>query len=178
MATALPVVESIAQVLLGRLKTISVANGYHQDIARVMRPTRLGGYSPADRLLVLLHGDRTRDVDNMAEFESITWLQQFHVMGFRAPSDNDPTPIDTLINLLQCDIETALCVDVRSLTDSPPPENQAWWLLADQGAGQLATSMWLDNPQQIQNDDGSIAGVLVSVVVQYTVSKTDPTVVM
>ena len=59
--TGFPVVELIAQTVAARVANVQTANGFRQDVAAVVRPVRLGGYSPCNFLAVLIQDDPTRD---------------------------------------------------------------------------------------------------------------------
>jgi len=150
----IPIVEQIAQALVARLETVSVAGGYETDVARVARPTKTGGYPLEDRLVVLLQDDPAEDADLEGAGSLKAWVQPFRILCFVLPSDTETTPVDTRINTLRADVEKAVRVDPT--------------------LGGLATDAVIRAPEGWTVRDTAFEGVTVNVDVHYRTAEDDP----
>lgn len=140
-----PVVEQIAQSIRTAVDAIAWAS--------CVRPTRLGGYTPVDGLVVLEQDDPDPD-DEGAPHAHKQWRQTFALSLFVVPSDTSTDPVDTTINTRRADIEKAL------------RENAQW--------SGLAIDTRILAPQGFQADDGSFEGVAVMAEVTYRHLEDDP----
>lgn len=154
-----PVIEQIAQKLKARLETITVANGYNQTVCSVVRPTRTGGFSPSDKLIVLQQGDGVRDEENdyAGNPNAIAWMQPFIVQLYVRPSDRDITPVDTIINVFAADAIKAI----------GSPNNWHTW-------DGLAFNTFIRDPQSFAESQGEHEGVELQIDVNYRVNENDP----
>jgi hypothetical protein len=165
MSLIYPVEERIALQIAFRVAQVSKVNGYQVDLAGVVRPKKLGGYTPQDRLAVLVQEDPDPDLTNAMPAEAEVRVQSFLIALFVAPSDRDATPVDTLTNLLAADVHKAVMTDPN--TDAP------WSWLADD-EGQLAISARFLAPQSFQTKDGSFEGRVLDLSVRYAHVLGDP----
>lgn len=99
-----PIVEQIASALETRLRTISQANGYWDDLADVTRPRRQT-ITPRHRQIIILQSARTPE-DGPCGHDQ--WTQPFQLHLVVRPPDNDNAPVDTHVNRLLADVDKAL----------------------------------------------------------------------
>ena len=159
MATA--VVEQIAVKLQTRIELVTETGGYEVTVVSVIRPKRLGQFSPRDKLVIITQDDPIKN----AEYESSTtrteWIQPFWISCFVVPSDlNQTEAIDTQINALRSAVEKAICT-------SPTAYDWAQW-------DNLAINSTFDNPQIFAPVDGQWEGIALKLDVIYRVTPTDP----
>lgn len=102
-----PVIELCAVAIKTQLATITVANGYLTEVAEVIRPTRMGGYTPKDKQIVMFQGDRHPPEDGEVEGKS-EWVQEFVLSLGLMPTESDTTAADTFVNRFAADVEKAL----------------------------------------------------------------------
>lgn len=145
---AYPIVEQISQAIKAKLETITSTS-----IVEVVRPTREGGYTAQDSIVVLTQDDPTKDSESMNQVQ-ITWIQPYYVDYYAKPSDRSTTPIDTICNQARADIEKALMSD------------KTW--------GGLAMDTVIESPEGFVTPDGAFEGVRVNVSVTYRTLETDP----
>jgi hypothetical protein len=148
-----PLIERIAADLETTLRKVTVSNGYHQDVALVARPTRLGGVALQDRLVLLGQGEPT-EAEAPDGFKA--WLQPWPTLLVSRPSEKDATPADTLVNRFRCDVEKAL--------------------MEDPTRGGLALDTIIEPYENVVNDSGVLEGVVVHAVVFYRHRTGDPAV--
>lgn len=154
----LPISERIADALFERLQLLESGHSVLTPSPQVVRPTRLGGFTPKDRQVVLTQSspERVPELDYPgnppANCYSITFNIRCHVL----PSEKDPTPIDTIVNAMSADV-------VKVITE---PTN--WHTF-----GGLAIDAELEAHENIDGD-GGIDGVNVPVTVFYRTSETNP----
>jgi hypothetical protein len=158
MPPALSILEQIAAAMKTRLETITEGAAYTFTPSSVVRPTRLGGYSPIDKLIILEQPSPEEGPNDLqGNYVRQSWTQDFEVSVFCINSDASTAAIDTTINERRADIETAL--------------------MSDATFGGLAL-----NTSRIQSfnrwitDDGSFEGGTVVFRCEYRVKETDPRV--
>ena len=147
-----PLIERIALNLATTLATVTTANGYHQDVADVIRPTRLADDGLVDRRVLLGQGEPSEAEDSSEAFK--TWLQPFPAVLYVRPSEKDSTPVDTLVNRFRTDVEKAVMVD--------------------QTRGGLALDTLVRAYENVLSEDGALGGVVVHVEVLYRHRVEDP----
>ncbi len=104
-----PIVEQLAVLLVARLESVTIDNGYQADITAVKRPTRYGNFDFEEGVCAVEEGDR---VPLETEAQSTDeWSQTFMITVAHYPDDTSTTPIDTALNLKGADIEKALHSD-------------------------------------------------------------------
>jgi hypothetical protein len=149
-----PVVEEIAQAIKTRLETVTVANGYQQDVT-VVRPTRLGGFVPSDLQIVLTQDDPTLLGDIEGANSMKEWRQRFVANCLVRTSDTNTEPVDTTINTLRADVEKALM------------SSETWW-------DGLATDCRVLASEGFIMADGEYEGVAIPFELDYRTDRDDP----
>lgn len=161
-----PIVEQIAVKLRARLAQITTGNGWDWT-AVVERPTRLGGYVPQDKSVVLFQGQRTRPrepYDRDGSFLGLAWIQTFHVAVFALQSDENTDAIETLVNTRAADVEKAICTPLG--TETTPTLD---WARVDG----LALQAEFGDPQEFP-ETGQYTGTVLAIDVLYRVRETNP----
>lgn len=159
--TVYPVVERTAQVIVSRLAAITVSNGYHQNVAGVVRWTRFPQDSPDDKTLWLLQGDRIRndqEADKGSNFV-VSWDQTWLIVCFISPSDKDTTPQDQLMNWLLADVQ-------KALTNDP-----SWYQFADTSGH---TSIYAEMREASVARSLEGASVTMELMTRYRTYENDP----
>jgi hypothetical protein len=111
---ATPIVEDIAADVKTALELISIANGYEQDLADVVRPTQFGGYVPQHLMVVLQQSGREREEgSDVEQMNGRAWIQRFEIEAYVRVSDTSTTAVDITVNKLTADIEKALMADAQ-----------------------------------------------------------------
>lgn len=152
MATC--ILEQIAAALETVLKGITVANGYTLDVGPVVRRTRVEGFAPEDRAIVLAQEDPEEDGEYEGGGSFRGWVQPFSIYCFRQASEKDLADLDTRINAIRADVEKA----VR----------------ADPTLGALATDTRVRVPDLWALKSAAFEGVTVHVDVHYLTKEDDP----
>lgn len=157
----LSVVELITQELKTRLDMMIDNNTYMIGVVEVIRPTRLGNYTPKDRQIVLTQGDpaRIEELDYQGSPPAIAMTQEYNIRCHLIVDEQETTDIDSLLNLFASDV-------IRAVTQS-----SATWHTFDDNA---IDAQFLA-PQYVSADGGP-DGVNVPLLVTYRVSEYDPTV--
>lgn len=157
-----PIIEQIAVKIKARLAEITTANSYTWN-ADVVRPTRIGGFVPKDKQVVLFQAGRELADTPGTEGSStaVEWWQTFAVAVYAISSDKSTDPIETLINVRHADVEKAL----QTPTDD---ETETDWAKIDGLAlnSEMGTPEWFDYPD--------FSGVAVALRVHYRVKENDP----
>lgn len=158
---ALPVVERIAQKIEGRLALIDTPA--YSFRAVIERRTRIGGFTPADRHIAIIQGQRTKDTAHAVEDSQLgyllAWWQHWGIAVYAIDSDKSTTPVDQTINIRQAEAEKALCV---------PEVVGADWVKFDG----LALSAEFGDPLAFV--DGQFSGALLDLAVLYRHPENDP----
>lgn len=158
LITERPVVALIADVLFARLETLVAAQDEAVPIAEVIRPRRIGGYTPKHRQIVLTRGEAVRntELDCPGNPPAVCWVQTFNIRIAIAPSEKDPTPIELY--------EDALSASVYKAVTLP----SQWHTM-----GGNAIDAAFGDPEQVDGD-GGYEGVNLPLNVTYRVSENDP----
>lgn len=153
----LPISERIADALFERLRLLESGHSVLTPSPQVIRPTRLGGFTPKHLQIVLTQNapQRVPEMDYPgsppANCYSITFNIRCHVM----PSEKDPAAVDTLINAMSADVVRVVC------------DATNWHTF-----GELAIdSEW--EPHENIDGDGSFDGVNVPLTVFYRTDETN-----
>ena len=146
-----PVVERIATVLLERLAASA-------DFDEVIRPTRMGGYTPKHSQVVLTQDDPER-VDELGlpgNPPAIAYAQRFNIRCHVMPSEKDTVKVDDFVNIIASDVVKAVCVDAN------------WYTFG----GRAIDAQW-ESRENI-DADGGIDGINVPLTITYRTSELDP----
>lgn len=159
---AYPVVEQIAQKIVGRLELITEANDYDFD-AVVERPTRFKGWKPTDKHIVLVQGEETIDEENttVGNPVAVARWQEFQVGVVAINSETDTDPVEMVANCRAAQAMVALS------TPETPGDDWVKW------DGLAIDTDWL--PMTDFLDQGSsIIGQVLHINVLYRTPENDP----
>lgn len=111
MAQTTPIKESIALDIVAAVNTITVANGYNQDLTAV-RPTRIdfSDITPGDGKVLIVQSIE-EEVEGMIGCK--TWLQTFVLEAIVIDSDTETDSIDIRRNKVEADIRKKLRIDPK-----------------------------------------------------------------
>ena len=155
---ARPVISRIADELFNRLQKLMAEYSILCPVTEVIRPTRLGGYTPKNLQVVLTKGAVEEVLELMCPGNppAIAWRQVFNIRCHVLPSEKDPTPVDEYCEVMEAAVKMVV-------TDA-----SRW-----EGMAELAiNSEWL--PTENIDSDGSFDGVNVPIAITYRVDENDP----
>lgn len=147
-----PIVEHIAANIKTAVDTITVSNGFNQDLVAV-RPKRndFSDILPEDGKVLIWQGDEERPEEAVISAE--TWIQPFALMAIVLDSDDAETSIDTRLNQVRADIQKKLKEDIRR-------------------GGYAFDTEFL--PSAKFDDGEGFSGIAVNIAVYYRVKEDDP----
>lgn len=135
MSDRIPILEQIAQRVKTALDAVSFSLETETVTLNVIRPTRLGGYSPEHLLCVLEQADWKDAGDAPCGY--VRRMVPFTAGFFLKPSDASTTPIDYIENVVAAEIEAAIMADqtcnglaeqvLMTDPDSAPTTDGAYW---------------------------------------------------
>lgn len=156
--TVAPVSELIARELLRRLERLEDGYSVYSDVVQVIRPTRLGGFTPKHLQIVLTQSSPEIDEELShpgnppATAYRVTFNIRCHVM----PSEDDIAAVDDIVNTLAADVTRVVCDETN------------WHTFA----GNAVDAEWLAHENI--DGDGSIDGVNVPLAVVFRTDETNP----
>ena len=155
---SLPVVSRITSELYDRLNKLAAGFSPFTSVYEVVRPLRLGQYTPRHLQIVLTKGPSEEVPELMCPGNppAIAWRQRFDIRCHVMPSEKDPTPIDTYCEVMAADVVRAVC------------EPSRWYTFG----GLAIDTAWL--PHEDINSDGGPDGVNVPIVITYRVDEGNP----
>lgn len=109
MATT--ILEQIAAAIATRLATITTGNGYNWTTAGTKRPTRQGGYTPAEKQVLLIQDEPEIVTENVPVGHE-QWIVEFEI---QVQHNNTATPgsaAATIHNMYAGDVKKALGTDL------------------------------------------------------------------
>jgi hypothetical protein len=154
------ILEQITLDIVATLQSVTVLNGYQNDLSvrRAMQREPVGGYP--DRTAVVIQGQPTNDADAT---ETVTgWIQPYTIDCYVVEAENSGVSRDTRINSIRADVEKALTLAKASQQRS------------GLSGKPLAIDTKLDDPELFLDGEGNYAGVGVQVNVQYWTALNDP----
>lgn len=159
VSAARPVVERIAVVLFGRLQLLAAGFAPSTYVPEVVRPTRMGGFTPQHMQVVMTQDDPEEVPELMIPGNppAIAFRQVFNIRCHVMPSEKDPTPLDEYINTVSSDV-------VLAVTST----GAQWHTMG----GLAIDSQWLTR-ERVEHD-GSFAGINVPIAVTYRTSERNP----
>jgi len=153
---SVPVIEHIAVYLNSLVNSITVANGYNYDLVAV-RPRCLSPDEDLekDKHVIISQGDAKRDPDPAQG--ACTWNQPFflHAIAYEDTVES----IDTKLNKIRCDIEKAIGVENAGRVNGKRCNGYAESI-------KIAEHIYLLHEQS--------AGIVVRIVIGYSVAEGDP----
>lgn len=144
--------------LFDRLQKLTAQYSVYSPVSEVIRPTRLGGYTPKHLQIVLTKGDdeRAAELDCPGNPPAEAHRQIFNIRCHILPSEKDPTPVDEYCEVLEADVK-------RVVTDVT-----RWECFA----GNAITAEWLATENV--DSDGSSDGINVPIAITYRTDENNP----
>ncbi len=155
---SLTILETIAVELERRLNLMVSNSTYGTNVREVVRPTRLDGYTPRDKQIVLTFGD-SDEVDELmcpGNPPAVARRQTFNIRCHVMNTENSREAIDTAANTFASDVIKAVC--------SPTT-----WHTFD---GNAIDSVWL--PREQVSADGGLDGIHLKLAVTYRTDEDNP----
>jgi hypothetical protein len=156
---ATPVSELIASVLESRLNLLTVDGDYETTVCEVVRPTRLGTWTPQDLQIVLTQDSPqiNEELSYPGNPPAVAYEMQFNVRCHVMTDERDETAVDTTCNRFAADVVKAVC---STGTD--------WYTMG----GYAINAQW----QAYENIDGSgsLDGVNVPLLVTFRTDEGNP----
>lgn len=155
-----PILENIANVIVTRLETILLVNGFPFDVFAVYRPSRrMREISPQHLSVMVLQGDSVRfpEYDFQGNPAALCYAVEFQISGFVRMSDRDHESFDLQVNRMGAALHAAICPDVN-------------WRTFNSNA----IDAELGDQRRFTPGEGDHQGVTLSLTVYYRVSETDP----
>jgi hypothetical protein len=151
-----PVVERIATVLFERLQVRSTTSPIY--FTEVIRPLRMGGFTPKHLQVVLTQDDPTEvpELFLPGNPPAIAFAQRFNIRCFVMPSEKDTVTVDDYINKVTADVVKAVCVD------------SDWYSF-----GSRALDATWESRENIDGDGGP-DGINIPLTITYRTSELDP----
>ena len=152
------VLESISVELLRRLTLLVDNTTYDTKVVEVIRPTRLGTWTPQHLQIVLTQGSE-EVVDELSypgNPPSVARRQTFNIRCHVMPDEQELDAVETVINTFAADIVKVVCTEAN------------WY----QFAGLSINADWL--PVEDIQADGGVDGVNVPIAILYRTSEGDP----
>ena len=149
---SVPIIESIAANLLTTINGVTTGNGYNQTIvAKRMSRVDYDTETMGDLQGLIAQTTRTK-LDG--PFTTNTWRQTFDVSVVALNDDGSAVTIDTRLNQIAEDITKAIRVDIT---------RGGFAYQTDIGESAFAVA-----------EDGSISAVVLEIIIDYRVLKSDP----
>lgn len=154
-----PVVDRISDVLFRRLQLLTAGYSVFTPVVEVIRPTRMGGFTPQHLQIVLTMGDKARntELDCPGNPPAIAWDQTFNIRCHVMPSERDTTRVDEIVNAFAADVMQVVC------------DAGSQWHTFD---GLAIESQWQD--MQDIDADGSFVGVNVPITITFRTDENNP----
>jgi hypothetical protein len=153
------VVESIAEELLLRLRTLVNNTIYNTKVTEVIRPRRLEDRTIRDRQIVMTDGphDRIPELDHEGNPPAEAWRITFNLYLHVQNDERKCESIDKVIHTFAADVKKAVCsVDSR------------WHTFGEKAIDATWQSM-----ESIQSD-GTFDGVNLPIAITYRIDEDDP----
>lgn len=158
-----PVSERIASVLFGRLQFLAAQYSVYTPASEVIRPTRLGGYTPKHLQIVLTQEAPAinEELGCPGNPPATAFDLLFNIRCHVLPSEKDITVVDEIINTFAADV-------VMVVTDEVTHDQGPWYTMND-----LAINAEFQTQEAIE-PDGSFVGVNVPLLVTYRTDENNP----
>lgn len=105
------VLDKIADELVARLTTLTTSGTEQTTVSEVVRPTRLGTYTPKDLQIVVLQANPELVPELMCPGNppAEAWRQVFNLYLHSKPSETDTESADAKINRFIADVRKVVC---------------------------------------------------------------------
>lgn len=162
-----PVIERIAEALLYRLRLLTAGYSVFTPVREVIRPTRLGGYTPRHLQIVVtqLAPERMPEYDLPGDPPALAWMVQFNIRCHVLPSEKDTTEVDEITNTMAADVVKVVCDETAEL---PEFVGFAWHTFRN-------LTIWAEwQSMEAIDSDGSFDGINIPLAVTYRTDETNP----
>ena len=162
---ALPILQNIANVLLARLKNITVANGYEFTAADVSMVSRdMNDWQPGPRKILVDQKEEVEveELSYPGNPPAIAWNVQFEIWGFASSLDYPAGEIGIGAD------KTTENQMIAAIKKAVVNSDAASWM--DFGSNAINARFTSSRPNDSQGHDG----VLVSLDILYRIRETDP----
>lgn len=155
----LTILENIAVELERRLKLMVGNTDFNTNVYEVVRPKRLGDYTPIHKQIVLTQGEEEIDEELSCPGNppAIARRQKFNIRCHLMTDEKATDAIDTDINAFASDVILAVTDDYNT------------WHTFD---GNAIDAAW--GTRELVNADGGIDGVNLPLYVTYRTNENDP----
>ena len=111
MIAVRPISERIADEIYDRLQVLTVGHSDATFVSEVIRPTRMGGFTPKQFQIVLTQAspERVPELDYPGSPPANCYSIRFNIRCHVMPSEKDPTPVDVFINTMASDVVRVIC---------------------------------------------------------------------
>jgi len=146
--------ERIAQEIFARLELLTTGYSDCLTVSEVIRPTRMGGFTPQHLQIVLTLSDGQIDPELMCPGNppAIAHVQQYNIRCHVMPSEKDYVIADEIISTMTAEVERVVCDETLY------PQ---WHTMGD-----LAINSMF-GPLENIDPDGSYIGANMPVIVTY-----------
>lgn len=157
-----PIRERIAAELFDRLALLTAGYSAYTPVVEVIRPTRLGGFTPKHLQIVLTLGPEEIDEELSCPGNppSVARRQTFNIRCHVLPSEKDPTIADEITTTMVADVIKVVCDE--SVITAP------WHTMG----GLAINSEW--QAQETIDADGSYVGANIPLAVTYKTDEGNP----
>ena len=166
MPLVLTVLDEIIEVLIARLETL-IDPAEQTEVVEVIRPTRLGSWTPRDLQIVVVQGDaeRVETLDVPGNPPAECNRQIFNLYCYVRSSESDDEPSDKTVNAFVADVKKAVC------------DPQATWHNFASVCGTTTTNWainaeWL-TPENIESGEGC-DGIKLILAITYRTDENNP----
>lgn len=158
-----PVSERIASVLFGRLQFLAAQYSLYTPVCEVIRPTRMGGFTPKHLQIVLTQEapEIDEELGCPGNPPATGYRLLFNIRCHAMPSEKDITVIDEILNTMAADVVLVVC-------DEDVHDQGQWHTMND-----LAINSEFQSLESIE-PDGSYVGVNVPLLVTYRTDENNP----
>ena len=166
MPVVLTVLDEIIEVLIARLETL-IDPSEQTEVVEVIRPTRLGTWTPRDLQIVVVQGDpeRVPELDIPGNPPAECNRQIFNIYCHVRTSESSDEPADKTVNAFAADVKKAVCTP------------QATWHNFESTCG-TTTTRWAINAEwltqeNIESGEGC-DGIKLPLAITYRTDENDP----
>lgn len=150
-------------MLFDRLQFLAAQYSLYTPVSEVIRPTRMGGFTPKHLQIVLTQNapERNEELDCPGNPPATAYQLLFNIRCHVMPSEKDITVVDEIINTFAADVVMVVC-------DEAVHEQGPWHTMND-----LAVSSEWQSLESIDSD-GSFTGISVPLLVTYRTDENNP----
>jgi hypothetical protein len=160
--TTLTVLDEIMEVLIERLETL-VDLAEQTEVVEVIRPTRLGTWTPKDLQIVVVQGESERvpELDHPGVPPAECNRQIVNINCHVRTSEDDDEVVDKIINAFAADVKKAVCTPQAT-----------WFNFVSASISWAINAEWL-TPENIDSGE-SVDGVRLRLAITYRHDENDP----